>query len=172
VKGLQSLDVKRYKLSSLPTVALAGNYTLNGMGQHFFTNSSTIWLRSSYIGLNVNVPIYNGLQRKYRVQQAELTLEKVGNTIDNVKQGIDLEQVATKESLKTALFNLDVQQRNVELAEKVYNATKTKFEQGVGSSFEVLQADTDFQMAQSNYFSALYSATIAKISYLYSLGRL
>ncbi|HEY0432971.1 MAG TPA: TolC family protein [Chitinophagaceae bacterium] len=172
VKGLQSLDVKRYKLSSLPTVALAGNYTLNGMGQHFFTNSSTIWLRSSYIGLNVNVPIYNGLQRKYRVQQAELTLEKVGNTIDNVKQGIDLEQVATKESLKTALFNLDVQQRNVELAEKVYNATKTKFEQGVGSSFEVLQADTDFQMAQSNYFNALYSATIAKISYLYSLGRL
>jgi len=54
----------------------------------------------------------------------------------------------------------------------VYNGTKTKFEQGVGSSFEVLQADTDFQTAQSNYFSALYNAVVAKVSYLYSLGKL
>jgi outer membrane protein TolC len=74
--------------------------------------------------------------------------------------------------LKTALFNLDVQERNMQLAEKVYNATKLKFEQGLGSSFEVLQADADMQQAQSSYFSALYNAIVTKISYQYSLGKL
>ena len=172
LKDLQKLDLKRYKLGGLPTVSLTGNYTTNGMGQQFFTNKSTIWLRSSYIGVNINVPIYSGFQRKYKVQESQLNLEKANNNIENVKQAIDLEQTVTKESLKNALFNLDIQERNLSLAERVYNATKTKFEQGVGSSFEVLQADTDYQTAQSNYFNALYNATIAKISYLYSLGKL
>jgi outer membrane protein len=172
LRDLQKLDVKRNKLAGLPTVALAGNYTVDGMGQKFFTNKNTIWLRSSYIGVNVNVPIFSGFQKKYKVQEAQLSLEKVNNNIDNVKQAIDFEQVATRESLKNSLFNLDLQERNLQLAERVYNATKLKFEQGIGSSFEVLQSDTDYQTAQSNYFNALYNATIARISYLYSLGKL
>ena len=58
------------------------------------------------------------------------------------------------------------------LDENVYNTTKKKFEQGLGSSFEVLQADTEMQTAQSNYFNALYNAIVAKVSYQYSLGKL
>lgn len=169
---LQKLDVKRYKLSGIPTVALAGNYTVNGMGEQFFTNKSTTWFKSSYIGVNINVPIFSGFQKKYKIEEARLSLEKVSNNIENVKQAIDLEQTVSMETLKNALFNLDIQERNLALAGRVYNATKIKFEQGVGSSFEVLQADTDYQTAQSNYFNALYGATIARISYLYSLGKL
>ncbi len=145
---------------------------MTGMGQKFFTDNSTIWINSAYIGLNINVPIFDGFQRRHKISEARLNLEKLENTISNVKQGIDLEQFATKESLKAALQNLDLLERNMELAEKVYETTKIKFQQGVGSSFEVLQADTDYQMAQSNYFNALYNATVARISYLYSLGKL
>jgi outer membrane protein len=169
---LLGLDVKRYKLGYIPTVSLSGNYSVNGMGPKFFTDNSTIWFRSSFVGLNINIPIFDGLQRKYKIQQSQLTLEKMNNTITNVKQGIDLQQVIAKETLKTSLSNLDIQDRNLALAQKVYNATKLKFEQGLGSSFEVLQADADYQTAQSNYFSALYNATVAKISYQSALGKL
>jgi outer membrane protein TolC len=171
-KTLLDLDVKRNKLGYLPTVSAVGNYTVNAMGQKFFTNPSTLWLSSSYVGLSVNIPIFDGFQRKYKIQEAKLNAQKMDNTITNVKQAIDLEQVVTKESLKNALLNLDIQERNLALAERVYNATKLKFEQGLGSSFEVLQADTDYQTAQSNYFNALYNTTVAKISYQYALGKL
>jgi outer membrane protein TolC len=171
-KELQKLDVRRNKLGYLPTVAIASSYSVTGQGPKFFTDGDTRWLKSSYIGLNVSIPIFDGFQRKYRVVQSQLNVEKVENTIENVKQAIDFEQVATKESLRNALLNLDAQERNMQLAERVYNATKLKFEQGLGSSFEVLQADADFQTAQSNYFNALYNATVAKISYQYSLGKL
>lgn len=169
---LQELDVKRHKLGYIPTIAAQANYTLNGMGPKFFTSNETFWFNSSFIGLNINIPIFDGLQRKYRVQQSRLNAQKVENTITNVKQAIDFEQKITSGSLRSALFNLDVQERNMQLAEKVYNATKLKFEQGLGSSFEVLQADADMQTAQSNYFNALYNAIVAKISYQYSLGKL
>lgn len=172
LQQLQKLDIKRYKLGYLPTVALSGNYTLSAMGQKFFTDNSTTWFRSSFIGINVNVPIFTGFQRKYKIQESELTLEKVNNSLENVKQAIDFEQVVTKESLKSTLVNLDIQERNLQLAERVYNTVKIKFEQGVGSSFEVLLADTDYQTAQANYFNALYNAVITKVSYQYSLGKL
>ena len=172
LQKLQQLDIKRNKLGFLPTVALSGNYSVNGMGQKFFTHESTFWYKSAFIGLNVNLPIFSGFQRKYNIQVSQLTLEKLNNTIENVKQAIDFEQVITRESLKNALLNLDAQEQNLELAEKVFNTTKIKFENGVGSSLEVLQADTEYQNAQGNYFNALYNATVAKISYLYSLGKL
>ena len=171
-RELQQLDVKRNKLAGLPTAALAGNYSINGQGQKFFTDNETRWLKSLYVGLNISVPIFDGFQRKYRTQQAQLRVDKIDNNIINTKQAIDLQRTISQESLKSALLNLDVQERNQQLAQRVYNATKLKFEEGLGSSFEVLQADTDFQTAQFNYFNALYNATVARIGYQSSLGKL
>jgi outer membrane protein len=172
VKKLQQLDLKRNQLGYLPTVAAQANYTVNGMGQNFFTDKNTTWIRSSFIGLNINIPLFDGFQRKYKIQQSRFNVEKADNTLDYMKQVIDLEQVATKETLKNSLLNLDAQQRNMELAERVFNTTKIKFQEGVGSSFEVLQADADYQTAQANYFNSLYNAIVAKISYQRSLGKL
>ena len=171
-KRLRELDVKRYRLGYLPTVSLAGNYSIVGQGKKFFTDADTRWFKTAYIGMNVNVPIFDGNQRKQRVQQALLNVEKLENSTSFIKQGIDLQQTITKELLRNALLNLDTQERNMGLAERVYSTTKKKFEAGLGSSFEVLQADSDWQMAQANYFNALYNSIIAKIGFQSSLGKL
>jgi outer membrane protein TolC len=171
-KRLRELDAKRHRLGYLPTVALAGNYSIVGQGQKFFTNPDTKWFKTAFVGMNVNVPIFDGNQRKQRMQQSLLNVEKLENTTALVKQGIDLQQTITREILKNALLNLDTQERNMRLAETVYNTTKKKFEVGLGSSFEVLQSDNDWQQAQANYFNALYNSIIAKISYQASLGKL
>lgn len=171
-RRLQELDVKRHKMGYLPTLSAVASYSYQGMGRQFITNNNTIWFESTLVGLSLNLPIFDGFQRKYKIQQAKFNLQKVDNAVDNLKQVIDLQQTASKESLKNALLNLDAQQRNVGLAESVYNTTKKKFEAGLGSSFEVLQADNDWQIAQSNYFTGLYNAIIAKIAYQSSLGKL
>jgi outer membrane protein len=171
-KKLQQLDLKRNKLGYLPTVAAQANYTVNGMGQKFFTDKNTTWIRSSFIGVNINIPIFDGFQRKYKIQQSRYNVEKVDNTLSYMKQVIDFEQFALKETLRNSLMNLDAQQRNMELAQRVFNTTKIKFQEGLGSSFEVLQADADYQTAQANYFNSLYNAIVAKISYQRSLGKL
>lgn len=171
-RKMQELDLRRHKLGYIPTVAAMANYSVNGMGQKFFTDPNTTWIRSSYVGVNVSIPIFDGFQRKYRIQQSRLNVQKVDNNLSYIKQAIDLEQFATRETLTNSLLNLDAQQRNMQLAERVYNTTKIKFQEGLGSSFEVLQADSDYQMAQANYFNALYNAIVARISYERSLGKL
>lgn len=172
VRKLQELDVKRSQLGYLPTLTTFINYNVQGQGKEFITSNKTLWFRSSQVGLNLNLPIFDGFQRKNKIQQAQLNLRKVENNIENMKQVIDLQQDISKESLKSALLNLDAQERNVQLAESVYATTKKKFEAGVGSSFEVLLSDNDWQTAQSNYFTGLYNAIVAKIAYQSSLGKL
>jgi len=171
---LQGFDVRRYKLSYYPTVAAFYNFQKTGQRRNDENGNSTpwFWYNTNLIGLSVNIPIFDGFQKKYKIQQSKFTLEKVQNTLDQTIKGIDLERTIAKNTLTNAILTMDAQEKNMQLAERVYTTVKKKYEQGVGSSFEILQADTDFQQAQSNYFRALYDAIIAKISYQRALGKL
>lgn len=175
VQKLQALDVRRNKLGYAPTLAFFYQFQQQGqLNKNFsaFTGQNWFWFNSNLIGLNLSVPIFDGFQRKYKIQQSKYTLDKTTNTIESVKKAIDFEQTAAKINLRNAILNMDAQQKNLELAERVYNTTKKKYEQGVGSSFEILQADTELQRAQGSYFDALYNAVVAKISYLKAIGKL
>ncbi len=175
VQKLQELDVRRNKLGYAPTLAFFYQFQQQGqLNKNFsaFTGQNWFWFNSNLIGLNLTIPIFDGMQRKYKIQQAKYTLDQTSNTLENVKKAIDFEQNAAKINLRNAIINMDAQQNNLELAERVYKTTKKKYEQGVGSSFEILQADTELQRAQGNYYEALYNAVVAKISYLKAIGQL
>ena len=60
----------------------------------------------------------------------------------------------------------------MELAEKVYQQTKKKYEMGIGSQTEINTAQTDLKAAQTNYISALYDAIIARVDFLKATGTL
>lgn len=172
---LQGYDIRRYKLSYAPTLAAFYNFQHTGQRRAGNNGNGSIpwfWYSTNLVGLSVNIPIFDGLQKKYKIVQSQFNLEKVENSLDQVKKGIDLERTVAKNTLSNAILSMDSQEKNMQLAEKVYNTVKKKYEQGIGSSFEVLQADTEMQQAQSNYFKAMYDAIIAKISYQKALGKL
>jgi outer membrane protein TolC len=173
VVELQKLDLKRYKLQYVPTISAYWNFSGNALRQSAnYLNFNEPWFKTSVAGINMNVPIFDGLQKNYRIKQARLSLDKTNNNKENLERVIDFQREASVNILKNSLSTLDVQERNLQLAERVFNTTKKKYEQGLGSSFEILQADQEFQTAQSNYFQALYDAVTAKIGYYRSLGKL
>ena len=173
VKELQGLDVKRNKLSYIPTLTTYYSYSRNALGQKFnLFNFADKWYKTSLWGINMSVPIFDGGQKAQRIKQANLNLQKTNNTIANVQRAIDLQLKASSIMFKNALSSLDMQEKNVVLAEKVYNTTKKKYEQGLGSSFELLQTESELENAQSNYFQSLYDAINARISYNRALGKL
>lgn len=175
VKKLNILDIKRNRYGYLPTLAVSYQFQEQGQQNKSYsaiTGSDWFWFNSNLIGLSLNVPIFDGFQRKYKIQQARYSLEKTNNNIEQFKKAVDLEHSVSKINLKNAILTMDAQKKNLELAERVYNTTKKKYEQGVGTSFEVLQADTEWQQAQGHYFEALYNAVVAKINYLKAIGKL
>jgi outer membrane protein TolC len=172
-ESLQKLNVKRQEFSYLPTVAAFWNYSRNAQRLKFnFFDTNQKWFPTSIVGLNINVPIFDGFQKRYRIQQARLNLEKTTNSISSIKNFIDFQQEGARSQLTNAIASLKLQEDNVQVAERVLNVSRRKFEEGVGSNFELLQSETDLQTAQSNYFQALYDATVARTGYLRAIGKL
>jgi outer membrane protein TolC len=179
IKTLQSssdllaLQVKRYKWQAFPTIAAIWNVGTSAQRQNFdFFDSKGKWFYSNVLGFNLSVPLIDANQRRERVKQAQYSLEKNQNTANQFKQLIDLQVINARTTLTNAIASLNSQEENRELADKVYNTTRLKYQEGLGSSFEVLQSETDLQTALNNYYQALYDAGIARISYLRALGKL
>ena len=118
------------------------------------------------------MPLFDGFARTARIQKAKYELAKVKNNMERLQEAIDLEAGNAKIKLKSALITLDNQKQNSLLAEKVYNSTKLKYEQGLGSNMEIYNAETELKVSQNNYYAALYDAILAKIDFLKAIGKL
>lgn len=171
-KNLNAYNVKRYKYAYLPSVNLSSSYAKNAFRDKFNFFGSGNWYTAWNVGLNINIPIFDGFSRAANVRKAELELQKTNNQLENLKLSIDNDVVQARNRFKAAITTLDYQQKNMQLAEQVYNQTKKKYESGLASNTDITNTQTDLIGAQTNYVSALYDAVIAKIDFLKATGQL
>ncbi len=169
---LNGLNVRRYNLSKLPSLVLVGGYSKQAQRDEFDIFGKGDWFTSSYIGLQLKVPIFNGFAMQARTQKARLELQRSKNETEALKNSIDQEIESSKNNFISAIAAMDYQKKNMALAEKVYNQTKTKYEIGTGSATEINNSQVDLKAAQTNYLTALYDAIIAKVDFLKATGKL
>lgn len=165
-RDLAQLDLKRNKFSFLPQAFAYGS--LSGAAQRnefdiFDTKKS--WYPTALVGAKITLPIFTGGQRYYKTQQAKLKLDQAENNMNFMQKSIDLEIASTTTLLKNTSQTLSIQKKNIETAQEVYRVTKLKQEQGVGSTLEMVTAETALKEAQTNYFNALFDALVAKIDF-------
>jgi outer membrane protein TolC len=171
-KQLLEYNVKRYKLSQIPTVSLSAVYAKNAQRDQWNFFGRGDWFSISNINLNVSIPIFNGFLTKSKIQEAKLAVNKINNQLDGMKLWIDNEVEAARNNYKNAVATMDFQRKNKELAEKIYQQTKKKYEVGTGTQIEIVAAQTEMKSAQTNYIAALYDAVIAKVDFLKAIGKL
>ncbi|RYF37773.1 MAG: TolC family protein, partial [Chitinophagaceae bacterium] len=172
-KKLNEYNIRRYKLSYLPSVSLSSSYYQLAQRNEFnFFKSGQPWFPSSSIALKISVPIFDGFAKAARVKTAKLQLEQTSNNLKNLELSIDKEISESRTNLRSAVATMDYQKKNMQLAEEVYNQTKLKFEQGLGSNLEVTTSQTELTTAQNNYYGALYDAIVARVDFLRANGKL
>ena len=169
---LNAYNVKRYNLSRIPTVAAFASYSKNAQRQSFNFFNKGDWFTTSLIGVKISVPIFDGFARRARIENAKLTLEKSNNNLQQGIESMDNDVVQARIKMKSAILTADDQKQNIQLAEDVFNTTRKKYDQGLGSNQEIYNAQTELKVAQTNYYSALYDAITAKIDYLKAVGKL
>ncbi|MCE9539892.1 MAG: TolC family protein [Bacteroidetes bacterium] len=170
---LASLDLKRNRFSYLPNAFAYGSLSGSAQRNTFSIFSTGYgWYPTALVGAKVTMPIFTGLQRSAKNQQAKLSLQKAENNIEFIKKSIDLELSSSMTILHNASASLENQKKNIALAEEVYRLSKLKYEQGVGSNIEMLTAETALKESQTNYFNALFDALVAKIDFDKANGNL
>lgn len=182
---LQRLNVKNQYAEAAPVISAFGTLGAStqspNIGGLFSTNSSFSdesgvgpdkWYGFSQVGLSLSVPIFTGLSRSARIQQEKLKLLQIDNGFVNLRNSIDLEIKQASLSFENAMRTLASQKENQDLAGNVARVTKVKYEHGVGSSLEVTDAENSLRQAQTNYYSALFDAMIAKVDLDKAFGKL
>jgi outer membrane protein len=184
-KRLLELDVKNKYSSSLPSLVAFANLGYSTQSPNIsglFKTETNIsddgqigpdkWYPTSSFGVTLNVPLFSGLQRGYKIQQARLSLMKIDNGFTSLKSAIDLEIKQSAISYLNAIKSLKSQEENRKLAENIARVTKIKYEQGVGSNIEVIEAESSLKESQINYYNALYDALVAKVDLDKAYGKL
>ncbi len=167
---LAEMNIKQYQLGYVPTLYAIGSLSYSAQRNEFDFFQGGDWFNTTFVGLTLNVPIFDGMQKARQVQQGKLSLQKTQNDIANFQNAMNLQIVSAKTSMQNAIASLNVQRSNVELAEEIVKISRKKFELGVGASLEVTDAEASFKDAQTNYLNALYDAWVAKIELDKALG--
>ena len=155
----------------MPTLAFVGNSSLSYQSKSLGSLFNTQY-PATYVGLSLNVPIYSGGQHKYQLRQSEIAVQKSQNDLENLKNGILLQANSARITYLNSLKSLDNQKQNQQLAQEVLRVSKIKYAQGVGSSIEVTQAQTDLETADNKYIQSLYDALVSKVDLDKAYGKI
>lgn len=169
---LAQLDLKNQKAGYLPKVSLTSTYGYSSGRPQFGDLITKPWFNAATLGFSIQVPIFDGFSKKYKIIQSANAVQKIKENFTFLQNSIDLQVKQGQITLSNAYQTLQEQKYNMDLAKEVVRVTKIKYEQGVGTNLELVNAESSFKEAQNNYFATLYNVLIAKVDLDKAKGKL
>lgn len=157
-KASKELLVKLEKSNALPTLNAYLNGSYSGFSNDFsFLKRDQNWYGASVVGVNLSIPIFSSLGRSAATQRAKINYEKAKDDYIEIEQNLILKLETVKNEYQFAIEDLDIKKKSLALAERIESKNQTKFFEGVGSSFDLRQAQTQLYNAQSELLQAMLS---------------
>ena len=155
-KRSKELLLKLEQSKALPTINAFINGGYAGNSDTFtFLNRDQKWFGSSVLGFTMNIPIFSSLQRSAATQRAKINLEKSNAELTETEQRIRLQIASAKSDYRFAIEEFQNKEENLALAERIEKKNQTKFFEGIASSFELRQAQTQLYTAQNELLQAM-----------------
>ncbi len=168
-KRLQEANLDYYEWSFIPSLSAFGEYNLN-----FFNDElSKLYKQNyptSYIGLKLSFPIFEGGKRFQEIEQAKLELERYDYDFQSLKNSVNTQYIQALSSYKSNLENFVTQKKNLSFAKEVYNTIELQYKSGIKAYLDVITAETDLRTTQVNYINALYQVLSSKLDLQKALG--
>lgn len=158
---ISELTVMSQKASVLPTLAGFYTYGTNGMGDKV---SDQRWFPNSMVGLQLSIPVFASGQRYTKIKKAQLDLNKARNNKALVTDQLLMQEKQLRYDLVNANLQYLSQKDNVEVSKRVYNSMENKYRQGMASSLELTQANSQYLQAENNYITSLMSLLQTKVA--------
>lgn len=152
----KELLLKLEKSKALPTINAFINGSYDGYSDQFtFADSNEKWFGSSLLGVNMSIPVFSSGGRRALKQRAEINLEKAKDELTETEQKLKLQIAAAKSDYQFAIEEHGNKKQNLNLAERIEAKNQIKFFEGIASSFELRQAQTQLYASQQEYLHAM-----------------
>ncbi|MBY0427124.1 MAG: TolC family protein, partial [Cytophagales bacterium] len=136
----------------------------------FYFNSQP-WIRSNYIGVQLNFPIFNGFRFDERVNQAKISIRQLENQTKLAESQALAEIRTSNQTLKASLSRVNETQLTIKDAERNVLLKKSRLEKGLIKLGEFQEANLALSRAENNYLQALYDYLLAKCDAEKALGQ-
>lgn len=148
-------ELSTLKNSRLPSLSLYGTYGQTGFGYDEKPNDFLKFFPVSFVGVQLNYPIFNGTvtQRKINQKKLEITNSKLQLSLATEQNSMLIENA--KRTKITAKLTVENTWSLIKLSQTVYEQTVLQHMQGTANLTDILLADNSFRESQQNYLSAI-----------------
>jgi outer membrane protein TolC len=145
------------KAERLPSVAFNGDYGV--LGPNPIETHGVFAVTGS-----VNVPVWTSGRIKAEVREAEAALHQRQAELADQRGRVEQEVRDALIELETATGQLQLARVNRDYAAETLREARDRFNMGVGTTVEVVQAQEQVAGAEADYISSLYSLDVARLS--------
>jgi outer membrane protein TolC len=169
----QKLVLRNEQVKFLPKVSAFYNY-----GKNTSTDLSNVfdrevpWFTSSMIGLKLSLPIFTSFQRTSKIKQEKINFHKLENEMLMTQQNLKKEITISYTNLMNAKEKYENDLEGLEIAKRIYDRTRIKFNEGISSSTELSQNEQQYLNSHATYISSTLELLKAKINFDKALGNL
>nr|MBS0037028.1 TolC family protein [Saprospiraceae bacterium] len=167
---LTELNVKQIRMGYLPKLYAFASHNQNLRRDNLFNNSEIGWLKTTSVGATLSVPIFDGLEKKYQSQRAKISMEKVTEGKNQLREVIDMEVQNNHIRFNNAVKSWEDSKALLDLSEEIYDTVLIKYREGMGSSYELIQAEQDLFEARTQHLNTLYEILETRAQLEKSLG--
>ncbi len=155
---MKTMELRQQQVGYLPTISAFYSHTEKLKKPEFDMTPNDL------IGVNVSLPLFSSGQRMAKVQQARIELDKLDNSKSALKDGLNMQFEQAIVNYNTAFSKYINESENTKLTKKIYDKTLIKYREGVASSLDLSQVQSQHLQAQTNYYNAILELIQAKTS--------
>ncbi|KAA5827693.1 TolC family protein [Algibacter amylolyticus] len=164
-KTSKELLLKLEKYKNLPTLSafLSGGYA-SYSPEFTFLDSDQKYYGFGIFGAKLSIPIFTSGASNSKIQRAKINLEKAEDDLTETEQQLKLQIASAKSDYQFAIEEYSIKKENLNLAERIEKKNQTKFFEGIASSFELRQAQTQLYTAQQEFLQAMLNVINNKVA--------
>ncbi len=141
---------------ALPTLNSFINYGSSAFANQFnFFSGDQQWFDSSVLGFDLSIPLFSSGKRSASTARAKIAMEKAQTQLTEAEEQIRLQLEQAKSEYILAIEEYRTAEENLGLAERIENKNQIKYSEGIASSFELRQAQTQLYDAQQGYLQSM-----------------
>jgi outer membrane protein TolC len=165
------LLLQNEKVQYFPKVSASYSYNKLSYGDSWNVFGED-WHRAQFLGLNLTVPIFTSGMQDAKVKQEKLNYLKAQTDKIMVSENLKKEHITANKNLTTSKEQYANSLKNKNLAQRIYDVTLVKYNNGLVRSTELSQNEGQYVDAEVNYISSVLNLLQNYLEYQKIIGNL
>jgi outer membrane protein len=164
-KKTAALQIAIEKQSYLPTLTAFGQHYYQGMRDEFdfFDGGDDRFFKSGIVGLQLNIPVFDGFARRNRIKMQEIEIRKLQTQVSQTELFDAKEKCEAWQNYENSMQELNILNDNIKSAQNIYRANLMGYRQQAVSLTDLIISENQLAESRISYYNALFKVKSAEL---------